>query len=40
MSTPALLTMLLAQGTVTFFTIYFLIKVLRSPTPSEETENP
>jgi hypothetical protein len=40
MTTPALLTMLLAQGTVTFFTLYFLFKVLRSPVQPEESENP
>ena len=40
MSTPALITMLLAQGTVAFFTLYFLLKVLRSPVQPEESENP
>lgn len=37
MKIPALITMLLSQGTVVFFTLYFLIKVLRSPVPQEES---
>lgn len=37
MKIPALITMLLSQGTVVFFTLYFLIKVLRAPVPQEES---
>jgi len=31
MNTSALLMLLITEGVVTFFTIYFLVKVLKSP---------
>jgi|GEM_PF-1124018 len=37
MKIPALITMLLSQGTVTFFTLYFLIQVLRTPPAKPES---
>ncbi|MFZ9680839.1 MAG: hypothetical protein ACO3GL_07565 [Bacteroidia bacterium] len=37
MKIPALITMLLSQGTVVFFALYFLVKVLRAPVTQEES---
>lgn len=36
MNLQALITMILAQGIVTFFTIYFFIKVLKTPHSKDE----
>lgn len=35
MNTTALITMVLTQGIVTFFMVYFFMKVLRTPPNSE-----
>lgn len=39
MSTSAIILMVLIQGSVTVITIYFLLKVLRTP-PKKDTEPP
>ena len=40
MSTSAIILMVLIQGSVTIITIYFLLKVLRTPPPEADMESP
>ena len=39
MTTGAILLMVLTMGIVTAFTVYFFVKILRAPLPTEETES-
>ena len=39
MTTGAIVLMVLTMGTVTAFTIYFFVKILRAPLPADEPED-
>lgn len=39
MTTSAIVLMILTMGTVTAFTIYFFVKILRAPLPTDQADD-